>query len=152
MASVGATRVPSSRLTKAMMERVTEAFGPADILLNNAASKSDNLEAFFAPFESYDPAEWRRVMDVNLDGMFLVAKEFLAKIATGRPVSIIQTSSIYGIVGADQSIYEGSEYLGCRISNPAVYSASKAAVIGLTLTINSVSISLRIYLRSRKKW
>ena len=71
-------------------------------------------------------------MGVNLDGMFLVAKEFLGKIATGHPVSIIQTSSIYGIVGADQSIYEGSKYLGCKISNPAVYSASKAAVIGLT--------------------
>lgn len=124
--------VADSAAVDAMMARVVDSLGAPDILLNNAASKSDNLEAFFAPFENYEPAEWRRVMDVNLDGVFLVAKAFLGSIAPGRPASIIQTSSIYGLVGADQRIYEGSQYLGVRISNPAVYSASKAAVIGLT--------------------
>jgi NAD(P)-dependent dehydrogenase (short-subunit alcohol dehydrogenase family) len=46
--------------------------------------------------------------------------------------SIIQTASIYGIVAPDQRIYEGSEYHGRPINTPAVYSASKAGVIGLT--------------------
>jgi NAD(P)-dependent dehydrogenase (short-subunit alcohol dehydrogenase family) len=45
---------------------------------------------------------------------------------------IIQTASIYGIVASDKRIYEGSFYLDRQISNPAVYSASKAAVVGLT--------------------
>jgi NAD(P)-dependent dehydrogenase (short-subunit alcohol dehydrogenase family) len=48
------------------------------------------------------------------------------------PASIIQTASIYGVVGPDQRIYKGSEYLDREINTPAVYSASKAAVIGLT--------------------
>ena len=45
---------------------------------------------------------------------------------------LIQTASIYGVVAPDQRIYEGSHYLGRVINTPAVYSASKAAVIGLT--------------------
>jgi NAD(P)-dependent dehydrogenase (short-subunit alcohol dehydrogenase family) len=50
----------------------------------------------------------------------------------GSGGSIIQTASIYGIVSSDKRIYEGSFYLGRQISNPAVYSTSKAAVVGLT--------------------
>ena len=50
----------------------------------------------------------------------------------GKGGSIIQTSSIYGMSGPDQRIYEGSHYLGTEINTPAVYSASKAGVIGLT--------------------
>jgi NAD(P)-dependent dehydrogenase (short-subunit alcohol dehydrogenase family) len=40
--------------------------------------------------------------------------------------------SVYGLVGPDQRIYEGSEYEGRAINTPAVYSTSKAAVWGLT--------------------
>jgi len=46
--------------------------------------------------------------------------------------TIVNIASIYGVVGADQRIYEGSEYLGREISTPAVYSASKAGLLGLT--------------------
>src|SRR5690606_27565640 len=53
-------------------------------------------------------------------------------VSQGRGGSIIQTSSIYGLLASDKRIYEGSRYLGRQISNPPVYSASKAAVRGLT--------------------
>lgn len=53
-------------------------------------------------------------------------------IAQGKGGSIIQTASIYGIMAPDKRIYEGSFYLGRQISSPAVYSASKASVVGLT--------------------
>jgi NAD(P)-dependent dehydrogenase (short-subunit alcohol dehydrogenase family) len=53
-------------------------------------------------------------------------------LAHGLGGSIVQTSSIYGLVAADPRIYEGSEYLGRPINTPAVYAASKAAVVGLT--------------------
>src|SRR5690606_25978900 len=45
---------------------------------------------------------------------------------------IIHTASIYGVVAPDQRIYEGSLYMGRQINTPAVYSASKAGVIGLS--------------------
>ena len=72
-------------------------------------------------------------MAVNLDGMFLVAQAVGKQmVAQGRGGSIIQTASIYGVMAPDHRIYEGSFYLGHQINTPAVYAASKAAVIGLT--------------------
>ncbi len=116
-----------------MVERVVEKFGAINILHNNAASKSSNLDAFFAATEDYSLDEWRKIMSVNVDGLFLVAqavgKQMLKQGVGG---SIIQTSSIYGLVSSDKRIYEGSFYLGRQISNPAVYSTSKAAVVGLS--------------------
>jgi len=116
-----------------MVEQVVSRFGSIDILHNNAASKSSDLDAFFASTEKYSLSEWRKIMAVNVDGMFLVAQAVggqMQKQGTGG--SIIQTASIYGIVSSDKRIYEGSFYLGRQISNPAVYSTSKAAVVGLT--------------------
>ena len=107
--------------------------GGVHVLHNNAASKSSDLEAFFAPFEEYSPEEWRSIMAVNIDGMFHVAQAAGRQmIEQGTGGSIIQTSSIYGIRGSDKRIYEGSFYLDRQISNPAAYSTSKAAVVGLT--------------------
>lgn len=116
-----------------MVDQVLHRFGAIHILHNNAASKSADLDAFFASTENYSLAEWRKIMSVNVDGMFLVAQAVgrqMQKQGTGG--SIIQTSSIYGLVSSDKRIYEGSFYLGRQISNPAVYSTSKAAVVGLT--------------------
>jgi NAD(P)-dependent dehydrogenase (short-subunit alcohol dehydrogenase family) len=116
-----------------MVTQVVDRFGAIHVLHNNAASKSSDLDAFFADTENYSLAEWRKIMSVNVDGMFLVAQAVggqMLKQATGG--SIIQTSSIYGLVSSDKRIYEGSFYLGRQISNPAVYSTSKAAVVGLT--------------------
>ena len=116
-----------------MVAQVVDKFGHIDVLHNNAASKSSDLDAFFASTEEYSLSEWRKIMAVNVDGMFLVAqavgKQMQAQKSGG---SIIQTASIYGIVSSDKRIYEGSFYLGRQISNPAVYSTSKAAVVGLT--------------------
>ncbi|MEI7026254.1 SDR family oxidoreductase [Paenibacillus sp. y28] len=116
-----------------MVDQAAAQFGSIDILLNNAASKSEDLAQFFAPFEAYSLEQWRKVMSVNVDGMFLAAqavgKHMLKQNQGG---SIIQTSSIYGLFGPDERIYEGSCYLGMAINTPAVYSASKAAVVGLT--------------------
>ncbi|NMM45592.1 SDR family oxidoreductase [Rhodospirillaceae bacterium KN72] len=118
---------------EAMTREAVSAFGHVDILLNNAANATPDLEAYFAPFEAYSLDEWRRNLTVDLDGMFLVAKHVGAEIAkTGRGGSIIQTASIYAAYGSDNRIYEGAEYKGTAINNPAVYSSGKAGVLGLT--------------------
>lgn len=125
--------ITKSDSVEKMVQEVISIFGGIDILHNNAAGKSKDLSQFFAPFEDYDLGEWNEIMDVNLSGMFLVAKnvgKFMVE--QNRGGSIIQTSSIYGIMGPDNRIYEGSLYLGQQINTPAVYSASKAAVVGLT--------------------
>jgi NAD(P)-dependent dehydrogenase (short-subunit alcohol dehydrogenase family) len=106
--------------------------GPVSILLNNAASKTGDVDAFFAPVATFSLETWREIMAVNLDGMFNVAQVFGTLMAGRGYGSIVQTASIYGLMAPDQRIYEGSEYLGRPINTPAVYTASKAGVIGLT--------------------
>jgi len=116
-----------------VVDAICNRFGGIKVLLNNAAYLASDFTAFFKPFEEYDLDEWRRVMSVNIDGMFLVAQAVGRKmVAAGQGGAVIQTSSIYGLAAADNRIYEGAEYLGSPINNPAVYAASKAAVIGLS--------------------
>jgi len=116
-----------------MVARVVSEYGEINILHNNAAGKSDDLDAFFAPFEEYSLEQWRKIMAVNVDGMFLAAQAIGKQmVLQGKGGSIVQTASIYGLMAPDHRIYKGSFYLGRQINTPAVYTASKAAVIGLT--------------------
>ena len=117
----------------AMLKTAVSSLGPVTILHNNAATKTSDLEAFFAPTEEYALPAWREVMSVNIDGMFLVAQAVGNHMREhGRGGSIIQTASVYGLVAPDQRIYEGSHYLNRQINTPAVYSTSKSAVVGLS--------------------
>lgn len=117
-----------------MVATVEKTLGPIDVLHNNAASKGSDWDRFFDPLETYTIKTWREVMAVNLEGMFLVAQVIGPRMAARQTGSIIQTASIYGAtLGPDIRIYEGSEYNGTPINTPAVYSASKAGVHGLTL-------------------
>jgi NAD(P)-dependent dehydrogenase (short-subunit alcohol dehydrogenase family) len=106
--------------------------GPIDILINNAASKGSSLSDFFAATENYSMKTWREISAVNVDGAFLMAREVGTRMAARGKGSIVNVASIYGVVGPDQRIYEGSEYLGMPINTPAVYAATKAAIVGLT--------------------
>lgn len=103
-----------------------------DILFNNAATKTDDLERFFDPVEEYSLDTWRKVMAVNLDGLFVMARECAAVMRKHGGGAIVQTASIYGAMAPDMRIYEGSFYLGRQINTPPVYVASKGAVISLT--------------------
>ncbi|NBY57611.1 MAG: SDR family oxidoreductase, partial [Actinobacteria bacterium] len=125
--------ITESHSAEAIVNEAVSVFGSVDVLLNNAAGKGPDLDSYFAPFEEYTLEQWRTVMAINIDAMFLMAqavgKQMLKQAQGG---SIIQTSSAYGIMGPDNRIYEGSWYLNRRINTPAVYSTSKAAVVGLT--------------------
>lgn len=127
-----ATDVADPTCVAAMVETVEKALGPIDILHNNAATKGKRPDAFFASVKDFELSVWREVMAVNLDAMFLVAKEVGARMADRGRGSIVQTASIYGVMAPDQRIYDQAEYLGHPINTPAVYSASKAGVVGLT--------------------
>ncbi|EIJ80536.1 short chain dehydrogenase [Bacillus methanolicus PB1] len=125
--------VTDEKSIKTMVSEVLNKFGEINILHNNAAGKSNNLDKFFANFEDYDLNQWKEIMDTNITSMFLIAKE-VGKVMKkqGKGGSIIQTSSVYGILAPDQRIYEGSFYLGRKINTPAIYAASKAGVVGFT--------------------
>jgi NAD(P)-dependent dehydrogenase (short-subunit alcohol dehydrogenase family) len=104
-------------------------WGAADALINNAVARSRN---YFEPFESFDPVEWNEVMAVNLTGAMLACQVFGGAMAERLQGSIVNTLSIYGMIGPDQRIYEGSMHMGQPVNSPAVYGASKAGLWGLT--------------------
>ena len=131
-----------------MVANVVKQLGRIDVLVNNAASKGSSLDAFFESFEDYSLKTWREVMSVNIDGLFLVAQAVGKQMKKQGGGSIIQTSSIYGVVAPDQRIYEGSEYNGRPINTPAVYSASKSAVNGLTNYLATYWASSKIRVNS----
>ena len=110
-------------------EKLQVKWGAADALLNNAVARSRN---YFEPFETLDPDEWGQVMAVNLTGAMLACQVFGTPMAERGSGSIVNTLSIYGMVGPDQRIYEGSLHLGKPVNSPAVYGASKAGLWGLT--------------------
>lgn len=109
-----------------------------DVLYSNAAGKTKNLNNFFDNYEDYSYKTWKEIMNVNLDSMFLVTKHIGSLLKDNlNGGSVILTSSIYGCIAPDQRIYKDSLYNGINISSPAVYSASKAGVIGLMKFLSS---------------
>lgn len=113
-----------------LFETTVRHFGRVDVVVNNAAATGENLMKVgdvFAPFEQYPLSVWEQVLKVNLTGVFLVAREGGKAMLANGSGSLINVSSIYGIVGPDHRIYEGMPFA----SFPA-YSAGKAGVHGLT--------------------
>lgn len=111
--------------------KVYDEYGCVDVLINNAATKSEN---FFEPLESFPLDDWNHVVAVNMTGVFLAVREIGSRMAERGQGSIINVSSIYGVVGPDQRIYEGSFYddMGGKINTPFVYSATKGAIVAMT--------------------
>jgi NAD(P)-dependent dehydrogenase (short-subunit alcohol dehydrogenase family) len=112
-----------------LKQRIEAELGEVGVLVNNAATRSPS---FFAPFETFPASDWNEVMAVNVTGAVFCCQQFGGAMARRGAGAIVNTLSIYGIVGPDQRIYEGAEYEGHAINTPAVYSASKAALWGLT--------------------
>ncbi|WP_291295573.1 SDR family NAD(P)-dependent oxidoreductase [Elioraea sp.] len=91
----------------------TEAtLGPVDILVNNAGITGPN-----GPVETYPVDAWRRVVDVDLTGVFLCCRAVVPGMRARNRGRIVNVASIAG--------KEGNP-------NAAAYSAAKAGVIGLT--------------------
>lgn len=116
---------------RALADQVAAAGLAVDVLINNAATKSPN---FFKPLGDFPLKDWNHVMGVNVGGIFLALKTFLPGMIARGGGTVVNTGSIYGELGPDQRIYDGSWYeaMGGAINTPLVYSASKGAVSAIT--------------------
>lgn len=105
------TDVTISDDTKRMVQQTVKTYGKLDILLNSAGI------AMRLPVGELPEADWHRCLDVNLTGVYLCAKSVIPEMQKNGGGSIINMSSIYGIVGGDVR---------------AAYVASKGGVTNLT--------------------
>lgn len=116
-------------------EQMIRDCGHIDILVNNAAM-NDMVEAPLAAglsssYETYPLALFRKVIDVNVTGVFLTSQIIGSSMAESGHGTIINIGSTYGVVAPDQRIYrrpDGEQ----PFFKSAAYPASKGAVIMLT--------------------
>jgi NAD(P)-dependent dehydrogenase (short-subunit alcohol dehydrogenase family) len=119
---------------EAALAKVTGAWEVPFGLVNNAALDSPPQAPIEenGPFETYPEESWDRVMEVNVKGVFLASQVVGGAMARAGRGSIINISSIYGLVSPDQRIYEYRRQQGQNFFKPIAYSASKSALSNLT--------------------
>ncbi|NVO08510.1 MAG: SDR family oxidoreductase [Bacteroidales bacterium] len=111
---------------------IKSKYGTLDVLINNAQIKP---EGFYNPFEKYTKETLMKVIDGNLVGVTLACKEGCKLFLEQGHGVIINVASIYGIVAADQRLYDGVENIYFpdeKFSSPVSYAISKAGVVQLT--------------------
>jgi len=90
--------VTNEKEVKQAFADVYREFGEIDILVNNAGIHGVNK-----PTHEIEEREWDEVMNVNVKGVFLCTKHVIPYMKKARGGSIINLSSIYGIVGAEDT-------------------------------------------------
>ncbi len=113
---------------------VTEQWGVPHVLVNNAAldSPPDAPAEEVGPFEDYPEASFDAVMDVNVKGTLLCCQAVGAAMAREGRGSIVNVSSVYGLLSPVQDLYEFRRKDGGTFFKPVAYSVSKSAVLNLT--------------------
>ncbi|MCM3668314.1 SDR family oxidoreductase [Mesobacillus maritimus] len=97
-----------------LFKQTVEAFGKVDIVFNNAGIGR------VQPSHELEYSEWRNTVNVDLDGVFLVAREAIREMLKTGGGTIVNTASMYGWVGSPGS---------------AAYNAAKGGVINLTRSL-----------------
>ena len=114
-----------------LRKNVTADYKKIDGLVNNAAYTTNisrkAAAKFYVPFERLSLDVWEKTLGINLTGVFLCSQEFGKIMSQQKKGVIVNVSSIYGIVGADQRIYGKS-----KLNLPASYAATKGAIVNLT--------------------
>ena len=113
---------------RAELVRVASRDMPVSVLINNAAfTGTAALQGWSVPFEQQSLETWRRAIEVNLTAVFDICKGLIPTMSNARGASIVNVASIYGELGPDWSLYEGT-----AMANPAAYAASKGGLLQLT--------------------
>jgi 3-oxoacyl-[acyl-carrier protein] reductase len=110
--AVNITDLPGLETAHAATEA---ALGPVAIMVNSAGVAGSN-----ATLDDYDPDEWRRVVEINLNGTFYINRVVIPSMKAQNYGRIVNISSVAG--------KEGNPKL-------SAYSAAKAGVIGLTKSL-----------------
>jgi len=106
--------VTDGTAVEAMADRVKNAFGPADVLVNNAGITIDKT------FEHMTREDWDQVMDVNLGGVYNCTNAFFEDLQAADEGRLINISSVVG----QQGNY-----------GQANYAATKSGLFGFTRTV-----------------
>ncbi|MGI6012681.1 MAG: elongation factor P 5-aminopentanone reductase [Oscillospiraceae bacterium] len=110
-AELGGVAVCADVSDSAQVQSMFDQIGPVDLLVNNAGISHYGL------LTDVTDADWQTIFGINIDGIFHCCRCALPDMIRKQEGCIINVSSVWGVYGAS-----------CEVA----YSASKAAVIGLT--------------------
>ncbi len=106
--------VTDDQAVRGAVDRAADELGGMDILVNNAGIGA------VGDLSANDDEEWRRVLDVNLLGAVRVTRAALPHLRRSEHACIVNTCSVLAVVG---------------VSSRALYSATKGALLSLTLAM-----------------
>lgn len=109
---------------KKAIDTIVEKYNQIDGWVNNAYPRTKD---WGNKFEDIPLESWRKNVDMHLNGYFICCQVVLEKMKNQGFGSLINMSSIYGLVGPDFTIYDGTE-----MTTPAAYSAIKGGVNNFT--------------------
>ncbi len=106
--------VASEEFAASLAGQIASRHGALDVLVNNAGV------SLICPAEQTTAAQWRRVMDINLLGPFLLCRALGAQMLARHRGAIVNVASVAGLAG---------------VSQRSAYNASKHGLVGLTHTL-----------------
>jgi NAD(P)-dependent dehydrogenase (short-subunit alcohol dehydrogenase family) len=124
----------NSQKLQQVWPNIKERFGRLDILVNCAALVGTTaLKGWATPFLEQDADTWRLALEINLTSIFVLIQSCAPALAASGRGSIINISSIYGMVGPDLRLYDQT-----AMGNPAAYAASKGGLLQFTRWLSTV--------------
>ena len=109
---------------KSVVNSIVKKYNKIDGWLNNAYPRTIDWDN---KFENILLESWRKNVDMHLNGYFICCQVVLEQMKKQGFGSLINMSSIYGLIGPDFTIYEGTE-----MTMPAAYAAIKGGLNNLT--------------------
>jgi 3-oxoacyl-(acyl-carrier-protein) reductase len=112
-----------------MAQRVLEEFGHLDLLVNNAGINSDKT------FVKMDHASWRKVLAINLDGVFNCTKVFVDQMLAQNYGRVINITSVIGQIGN----FGQANYAASKAGVAAFTKSLAKELAGKGVTVNAVA-------------
>ncbi len=108
--------------------------GACDVLVHNAAfTGTSGVPGYAVPFDEQTDEAFAAATWLNLTVPFSLTRRLAPLLREGGHGSVVMVSSIYGIVGPNMGLYEGT-----TMGNPAAYGATKGGLVQLTRYLATV--------------
>jgi NAD(P)-dependent dehydrogenase (short-subunit alcohol dehydrogenase family) len=116
--------ITSEKSVQDAIKTIVKEHGHIDGWINSAYPRTDDWRN---AFEDMPMESWKKNVDMHLNGYALCCKEVLKQMKKQKSGSLINIGSIYGVLGPDNRVYEGTDIRGV-----AAYAAIKGGILQLT--------------------
>lgn len=109
---------------KKVVKKVIKTYGRIDGLVNNAYPRTKD---WGNKFELVTDESWKMNVDMQMNSVFTICQLVSAEMTKQKSGAIVNIASIYGVVGNDFTVYDGTD-----MTSPAAYAAIKGGIINFT--------------------